>query len=48
MIPELTDKYDVGQFSEDFTSQTAVDGPSENGPPVGPNAARYFKGKNNC
>lgn len=45
MIPEVKDKFDVSQFSEDFTNQAAKDGPSENGPPPGPNAPRYFRGR---
>lgn len=45
MIPPLQDRYDVSQFSEDFTSQKAIDGPAENGPPLGPRAYRYFRGK---
>lgn len=44
MIPQVRGKLDVSQFSEDFTNQDAVDGPSENGPPQGPNASRYFRG----
>lgn len=45
MIPQISNRYDVSQFSEDFTNQKAVDGPADNGPPNGPNASRYFKGK---
>ncbi|CAG9801084.1 unnamed protein product [Chironomus riparius] len=44
MVPTLKDRYDVSQFSEDFTNQKAIDGPAENGPPVGPRATRYFRG----
>lgn len=44
MIPHVRDKFDVSQFSEDFTAQQAIDGPAENGPPQGPRASRYFRG----
>ncbi|KAG5679071.1 hypothetical protein PVAND_008668 [Polypedilum vanderplanki] len=44
MIPKVCDKYDVSQFSEDFTNQPPVDGPADNGPPQGANASKYFRG----
>lgn len=45
MTLKLKDKFDVSQFSEDFTAQQAIDGPAESGAPLGPNASRYFRGR---
>jgi hypothetical protein len=44
MIPTVANKYDVSQFSDDFTKQKAEDCPAESGLPNGPNASQYFKG----
>ena len=45
MEPKVVDKFDVSQFSEDFTNQPAVDGPAESGPLTAANGANFFKGK---
>lgn len=45
MKPSLENKFDVSQFSEDFTNQPAVDGPAESGPLVAPNGHNFFRGK---
>lgn len=44
MEPKLDDKFDVSQFSEDFTNQPAVDGPAESGPLTASNGQNFFKG----
>jgi hypothetical protein len=43
--PPVKNKFDVSQFSEDFTSQPAIDGPAESGPLTAPNGKNFFKGK---
>lgn len=45
MEPTVVDKFDVSQFSEDFTNQPAVDGPAESGPLTASNGQNFFKGK---
>lgn len=45
MKPNLTSKYDLSQFSEDFTSQPAIDGPAEHGPLTASNGSKFFRGK---
>lgn len=43
--PSLNGRFDVSQFSEDFTGQPAVDGPAESGPLNAPNGKNFFRGK---
>lgn len=44
MKPTVTGKFDLSQFSEEFTSKPAIDGPPESGTLTAPNAKNFFRG----